>query len=532
MATRTRDQVSQSIGSNADAVSCAINERLCCGDYYAAYELLEKLNGSPAGTTSSCVVAGLTALQLGRPADARKNFEEALKAEPGNTDALHNLALLDLADNDLIAATARLRKVTKLRPEDASVCNDLAVLWQTQNRPGRALAGFRQALRLDPNFSLARNNAMQLCLDRGWRQAALDLLASSLGRGCTNVSKAELHRWRKIVESAEMVSAPSETAPLSGRKIAFFASHDTFVKDFVSDCSTNNTVRVFNGATVERMEELLRWAEIAWFEWCDQLLIAATSLPKHCKIICRLHSYEAFTDMPEQVDWSKVDRLVYVNQSVRDIVGPRIPSTVPTTVIHNGVDINRYVIPADKPRTKKIASVGYINYKKNPALLLYCFKKIYEYDPEYTFHIAGVHQDPRIQLYMENFLKRHPLPVFFEGWTEDMPSWYRDKQFVISTSLFESFHYSIAEGMASGVLPLVHDWYGADYLYPTDYMFADPDSCLALIQKLEQSDVASMQSANRAFIAERYGLTRAMHRVRQLLADTVSESGMRRQAGP
>jgi len=168
------------------------------------------------------------------------------------------------------------------------------------------------------------------------------------------------------------------------------------------------------------------------------------------------------------------------------------------------VNLERFTIPQGKQRSKKIASVGYINYKKNPALLLYCFKKIHEYDSEYSLHIAGQHQDSRIQLYFDHFLRKNPLPVYFDGWVEDMPSWYADKGYVISTSLFESFHYSIAEGMASGLLPLIHDWYGADFLYPRDYLFSDPGVCLELLRQLEKSDIRERRQTNRQYIARRY----------------------------
>jgi glycosyltransferase involved in cell wall biosynthesis len=269
---------------------------------------------------------------------------------------------------------------------------------------------------------------------------------------------------------------------------------------------------------------LLRWADVAWFEWCDQLLAAATKLPKTCPIICRLHSYEAFTDMPEQVDWSKVDHLVYVNQSVKEIIGTRIPSIMPTSVVHNGVDLNRFTLPTDKPTTRKIASVGYINYKKNPALLLYSFKKLHEYNPEFSLHIAGEFQDARIQLYIQNFLNRHPLPVYFEGWVDNMAEWYRDKQYVISTSLFESFHYSIAEGMACGVLPLIHDWYGSDYLYPSEFMYGDPDACLELVKRLEKAETAKLRAHNRSFVQSRYDRTTVTAQLSAVLSEVLGRN--------
>ena len=156
-------------------------------------------------------------------------------------------------------------------------------------------------------------------------------------------------------------------------------------------------------------------------------------------------------------------------------VGARTPETLcqSQSPDHDHSQRRRYdkfTIPSNKKYGKRICSIGYINYKKNPALLLYCFKAIHDYDSSYRFHIAGTHQDPRIQIYFDHLLPKLNIPVSFDGWVEDVPGYLRDKDYVISTSLFESFHYSIAEGMASGLLPLIHDWFGASYLYPEEYL--------------------------------------------------------------
>lgn len=506
-------------------ISSQINSALDQGDYSRGYELLTDLIRRNGNQAADHLLAGLVALKLDRPDLSQRHFESALACQPENRDALHNLALLSLSNRDASAAEKYLRRLKQLDPTNSDVHNDLGVVQLERRRPHRALAAFRRALRIDPNFSMARNNAMETCLTHGWMTTAKGLLAEGTKHSLSQVSKAEVNRWKELLDSGDTTTTEAHnSAKITNQKIAIFATHDSFIKDIAADLSRDNQVRHFSGDRLERMQELLKWADLAWFEWCDQLLIAATKLPKTRPIICRLHSYEAFSDMPQQVDWSKVDHLVFVNKSVQELVGTTIPATQPTTIIYNGVDLNRFVLPADKPATKKIASVGYINYKKNPALLLYAFKKIHEYDPEYTLHIAGQHQDPRIELYITNFLKRHPLPVFFEGWIEDMPGWYRDKQFVISTSLFESFHYSIAEGMASGCLPLIHDWYGADNLYPERFLFGDPDACLKVLRECEKSDMTQLRRENRAFITERYRQENATAQIRSLMADVIARN--------
>lgn len=502
-----------------------ISSALDGSDYRSGYELLSQKILSGGATPSDQILAGVLALQLEKEESARAHFTAALDVQPNNSDALYNLALLSMSCQDTDSAVKYFERIRHNEPSNASIYNDLGVAYFEAGRMARALAMFRHALLLDPNYRAARNTAIEICLANNWLATAKSLLKVSDTDRCTSITRAEIGRWHEVIAvSSGPIKGATNTNHLCGKKIAIFASHDAFIKDIAADLASDNQVRKFEGDSLERLLELLRWADIAWFEWCDQLLIAATTLPKTCTIVCRLHSYEAFTEMPSQVDWSKVDQVIFVNQSVRELVAGRIPATVPTTIIYNGVDLGRFTLPTDKPTTKKIASVGYINYKKNPALLLYAFEKIYRHNPSYTLHIAGRHQDPRLELYMTNYLARHPLPVYFDGWVEDMPAWYRDKQFVISTSLFESFHYSIAEGMASGCLPLVHDWYGADYLYPKNCLFSDPDSCLELVKSYESADLAKVRKENCQFIAERYDQSTKVFEIRALLAMLAEKS--------
>lgn len=267
------------------------------------------------------------------------------------------------------------------------------------------------------------------------------------------------------------------------------------------------------------MRKLLDWCDLAWFEWCDNLLINATKLPKSCLTLCRLHSYEAFTEMPRQVDWSKVDHLLLVNESVREILQLNTKVSAPISVIHNGVDLTRFTIPPNKPVGKRICSIGYINYKKNPALLLYCFKAIHDYDPTYSFHIAGVHQDPRFQVYFHHLLPKLNIPITFDGWVNDVPAYLKDKDFVISTSLFESFHYSIAEGMASGVVPLIHDWMGAAQLYPERFLFTTPEDCVRLLREIEREDRTTLRGFCRRYAEDHLSATHQIDRIETLLME-------------
>jgi len=507
-------------------------------DFVQAYPYVSRLAEHEEADPQAGVTAGLLALTLNKNVEAARHFRHARDRAPDNFDANYNLALLDIAAGNFDEAASILQILILRQPENAPLHNDLAVVWMNKKDARKALHSFEEALRFDPNFAKARENAIQFIMKNDLFAEGRHLLRINTKHPqVSEASLADIKRWHGIIDRSspnthlpgfsETKASPTPMSidgRLKGKKIAFFASQLTFVKDIIQNLSQENEARTFGGRSVPEMIDLMEWADVAWFEWCDPLIIEATKHPKRCWIVCRLHSYEAFTDMPSKVDWSKVDRLIFVNRSVEEIFRRQVPTEVPITIIHNGVDVDRFNIPGDKEYGKKIASVGYINYKKNPALLLYCFKKIHAYDPEYSLHIAGQHQDPRIQVYFEHFLGENPLPVHFDGWVDDMPAWYADKDYVISTSLFESFHYSIAEGMSSGLMPLIHDWYGAKEIYPREYLFTDPDECLGLLKRMEKAERHQLAQENRRFIVERYNQAGKYEQIVKLLASVTENS--------
>ena len=68
--------------------------------------------------------------------------------------------------------------------------------------------------------------------------------------------------------------------------------------------------------------------------------------------------------------------------------------------------------------------------------------------------------------------------VVFHGWVEDIPAWLDDKHFLLTTSVFESFGYGIAEAMAAGLKPLIHNFPGAARLYPSELTFNTVAQCV------------------------------------------------------
>lgn len=316
-------------------------------------------------------------------------------------------------------------------------------------------------------------------------------------------------------------------------KVAFISKDYHFILDVIKKLKkdTDFQIRVFYGKSPEQMKELLKWADISWLEWCDDYAIAATRMGSQdadidCKFIIRLHSYEIFTPMPSQVDWSKVMHLVFVSEGAKNAFMSFCKGDLPTNivVIPNGLNIKNYTFDENKKYEKKICYLGYLNYKKGPGLLMQCFYKIHKYDPEYEFYIGGQHQDSRVQFYMNDLANKFKLELKYDGWIEDTNEWLNDKDYIINTSLFESFGITMMEGMLKGVIPLVHCWHGSEWLYPQQHIFGSSDMCVDLLKKFEKEDKNKIAYQNKLHVEEQFNIDTQVFRINELLHSTQKES--------
>ena len=196
----------------------------------------------------------------------------------------------------------------------------------------------------------------------------------------------------------------------------------------------------------------------------------------------RLHSIEALqTDFPAKVDWSRVDRLITVGEDITDVLftnNPSIARHLRPDIIPNGIDMQRF--GPGQPDRRLVAWVGHLEPKKNPMLLLQIANALHRADPRYVVHVAGAFTDLRTTRYIKRFMGSLNLGgvVRFDGEIADMPSWYADKGVLLSTSMYESFGLNIGEAMAVGAFPVVHDFPGADQLWPEECLFASVDEAV------------------------------------------------------
>lgn len=302
---------------------------------------------------------------------------------------------------------------------------------------------------------------------------------------------------------------------------------DVFVKDIASSLSSSYHIKIiYVSNNMKDIDIYMREADLCWFEWCDELLIygSKTALAKHKKIICRIHSYEVFTGYMKRVNWKAVDKVVFVSDHIREYALAETPDLVKdqTMVIPNGIKINDLDY---KERTKgfNIAYVGYLNFKKGPMLLLHAFHAIYKKNTNYKLFIAGSFQEPRYKLYFNQMIEKLGLQgnVTFEGWQSDINHWLEDKHYILSSSLLESQHLSIMEAMAKGIKPLVHNFVGAETIYPEDTIWSSIDDLTDMIEKRNYNS-----SAYRSFVESNFEFSSQIDKIHKLLENKIAQKNI------
>ena len=198
-----------------------------------------------------------------------------------------------------------------------------------------------------------------------------------------------------------------------------------------------------------------------------------------------------------------MDHIVFVADHVREIFEARVPDCPSArSTIANGVQLDRLAY-TDRSSGFDLAYVGFLGSSKNPAMLLQIIAKLVAIDERYRLHIAGAFQDIGSRIYFDHMVRTLGLTnnVIYTGWADDVNEWLEDKSYILSTSIFESFGMSIAEGMAKGIKPIVHNWPGATGIYPDAMLFGTIDEAVAMI-----TDATYRSSDYRAFIEDHYDI--------------------------
>jgi glycosyltransferase involved in cell wall biosynthesis len=218
------------------------------------------------------------------------------------------------------------------------------------------------------------------------------------------------------------------------------------------------------------------------------------------RLLVRLHRFEATGPFPAQVRIGTVDQVICVNEHfARHCREAFAWPAHKVTAVPVAVDAAQLDRPKLEGADHHLGMIGIVPALKRLDLALDILEDLRRKDDSYLLFIKSwlpwdhgwwVWRDPQQRQYYTDVLRRiqrSPLlrdAVVFDEPGPDVPAWLRRVGFILSTSDVEGFHTSVAEGMASGAVPVLRNWPGAETVYDARWVHADSEQMAAAVAAL------------------------------------------------
>jgi glycosyltransferase involved in cell wall biosynthesis len=321
------------------------------------------------------------------------------------------------------------------------------------------------------------------------------------------------------------------------------SSHDLrFLKPILNHLATNPAYETileehrFHEITEpQRCQAMLEQADVIFCEWC---LGNAVWYAKHKKtdqkLIVRLHSQELRLPFLDQMAWKQVDRVIFICPLHQKLAIERYPELEgKSLLIYNPIDSKALEQQKFFGAEFNLGLLGMCPRLKAPGLAVELLVKLKRIDPRYTLFVKGkrpkdyawlMQRDEERNYYQQLFeqieTSKYRNSVVFEDYDTNVAEWFRKIGFILSTSEREGSHQSVAEGMASGSLPVIRNWPGAELLYPDRFVFSDLDEAVELILKLKTARQYSDECRTvKAYAQSHFDQTVVGCQYEQLLSD-------------
>lgn len=258
----------------------------------------------------------------------------------------------------------------------------------------------------------------------------------------------------------------------------------------------------------ERSRQLLAQADAVFCEWgLGNAVWYSQNVEPNQRLVVRVHSQELFRPFLKQIATESVDAFVFVGEFIKRsaILSHGIPSDK-SIVIPNPVNVQALDLPKTEDAEFAIGFVGIVPQQKRLDLALDVVEKLVTQDARWHLRVKGktpqdypwmLNRPEEMAFYEKQFARikqlneQYPGAVVLDGYGADMEEWYRKVSTVISTSNFESFHLTLADGAASGAMPVSLAWPGSDLIYPSDWIVANIDE---MVEKIAERSIDSSKA--------------------------------------
>lgn len=285
-----------------------------------------------------------------------------------------------------------------------------------------------------------------------------------------------------------------------------FVGHDfKFIDRFIEYCRNSEIYDVkidkwkgHNTHDELYSKECINWADVIFCEWgLGNAVWYSNNKLKYQKLIVRIHSQERRSKFYEKFNIDNIDTVItitpYMFEEVSNLMN--IPRNK-IKMIFNYVDFNKFDKNKDEKAIYNLGMIGMCPKSKRLDLAIDILEKLIEKDNRYKLYIKGkqpaeyswlmAREDERV--YYENLFKRinnsiYKENIVFDGFSKDVDVWFSKIGYILSTSDLEGSHVSVAEGIASGSVPIIFNWDGADTIYQSTYICKCVDDAVEMIIK-------------------------------------------------
>ncbi|MHA7293570.1 glycosyltransferase [Arthrobacter sp. HLT1-21] len=329
----------------------------------------------------------------------------------------------------------------------------------------------------------------------------------------------------------------------TGRKI-LVAGHDLkFARGIIAHLkAVGHTVEIdqwlgHSQHDEETSRSKLKDADVIFCEWTlGNAVWFAKNKRVGQRLVCRLHLQELNTPYLRQLNAKSVDKFIFVGRHIAKVAERdfNIPDSK-SVVIPNYVDTQGLDRDKQHGAEWNLGLVGIVPQRKRLDLALDVLRGLRTADKRYHLFIKGrrpedfpwmADRTDELAYYLDQYerIENDPLlsgAVTFDAQGDDMAEWYSKIGTVLSVSDFESFHLTLADGAASGALPVTLAWAGADQIYPASWVFPTVESMTEHIASMISRSPARVSALKNATRYTRDNFNQSM--VLQVLMETILE---------
>lgn len=309
------------------------------------------------------------------------------------------------------------------------------------------------------------------------------------------------------------------------KRTILFAGHDLkfitrVIEFYEEEKDWNVLIDQWQGHTKHNESEsygLLAQADVIFCEWA---LGNIEWYSKHKmsgqKLIVRAHRQEIERlDYFDRCNHQNIDYYIFIAPyRYEEFVSKAGLNRCKAKMIFNYVDVNKFALPKHPEAKHTLGMLGILPWGKRLDLAFELLKNlkvaghtdfklcIKSKMPEELPWMKNPPHDAQLRQYEALFeeIKNSPYAedVIFSGHGNDVAEWFQNVGYVLSMSDYEGSHQAVAEGMASGAVPLILPWEGADTVYPKEFVFDDLKTMQKFVE-LNQTDYTTAEYAGTHF---------------------------------